>query len=72
MGKYLDMYTREVSRLDQSRQTEEEDRKKSNQEVHPLAEKVLPYISKASAELAEKGIESWRKRCWVDVPDLNV
>jgi predicted dehydrogenase len=23
-------------------------------------------------QLAEKGIESWRKRCWVDVPDLNV
>jgi predicted dehydrogenase len=23
-------------------------------------------------QLAEKGLESWAKRCWVDVPDLNV
>jgi predicted dehydrogenase len=23
-------------------------------------------------QLAEKGIESWQKRCWVDVPDLKV
>jgi len=23
-------------------------------------------------QLAEKGIESWRKRCWVDIPDLTV
>ena len=22
-------------------------------------------------QLAEKGIESWQKRCWVDVPKLN-
>jgi len=22
-------------------------------------------------QLAEKGIESWQKRCWVDVPPLS-
>jgi hypothetical protein len=22
-------------------------------------------------QLAEKGIESWQKRCWVDIPELK-
>src|SRR5882757_2677835 len=40
---------------------------------HILLDAPFPYGLREGAkgvQLAEKGIESWEKRCWVDVPDL--
>jgi predicted dehydrogenase len=40
---------------------------------HVVKDEAFPWDLKAGArgvQLAEKGIESWQKRCWVDVPEL--
>lgn len=40
---------------------------------HIVKDDPFPWDLKAGArgvQLAEKGIESWNKRCWVDVPEL--
>lgn len=40
---------------------------------HVVKNEPFPWDLKAGArgvQLAEKGIESWNKRCWVDVPEL--
>lgn len=40
---------------------------------HVVKDELFPWDLKAGArgvQLAEKGIESWNKRCWVDVPEL--
>jgi len=40
---------------------------------HVVKDDPFPWDLKAGAkgvQLAEKGIESWNKRCWVDVPEL--
>ncbi|HLJ54890.1 MAG TPA: Gfo/Idh/MocA family oxidoreductase, partial [Chthonomonadaceae bacterium] len=42
---------------------------------HVVAGTPFPHDLREGAkgvQLAEKGIESWRTRCWVDVPDLPV
>jgi predicted dehydrogenase len=40
---------------------------------HVVKDEPFPWNLKAGAkgvQLAEKGLESWAKRCWVDVPEL--
>ncbi|GAB2576155.1 Gfo/Idh/MocA family protein [Spirosoma areae] len=40
---------------------------------HVVADEPFPWDLREGAkgvQLAEKGLESWAKRCWVDVPDL--
>ena len=40
---------------------------------HVVANQPFPWDLKAGAkgvQLAEKGLESWQKRCWVDIPAL--
>ncbi|NHE56351.1 Gfo/Idh/MocA family protein [Cyclobacterium plantarum] len=40
---------------------------------HVVADEPFPWDMKAGAkgvQLAEKGLESWEKRAWVDIPDL--
>ena len=40
---------------------------------HVVKDEPFPWDLRAGArgvQLAEKGIESWEKRCWVDVPEL--
>ena len=42
---------------------------------HVVKDEPFPWDLRAGAkgvQLAEKGIESWEKRCWVDVPELEV
>jgi len=42
---------------------------------HVVKDEPFPYTLLEGAkgvQLAEKGIESWEKRSWVDIPDLNV
>lgn len=41
---------------------------------HVVKDEPFPYTLLEGAkgvQLAEKGIESWEKRCWVDIPDLE-
>jgi len=41
---------------------------------HVVADEPFPWTLMEGAkgvQLAEKGLESWKKRCWVDVPDLT-
>jgi predicted dehydrogenase len=40
---------------------------------HVVADAPFPYDLREGAkgvQLAEKGLESWEKRCWVDIPEL--
>ena len=40
---------------------------------HVVKDEPFPWDLRAGArgvQLAEKGIESWQKRCWVDIPEL--
>jgi len=42
---------------------------------HVVLDTPFPYDLREGAkgvQLAEKGIESWEKRCWVDIPELPV
>lgn len=42
---------------------------------HVVLDTPFPWDLRAAAkgvQLAEKGLESWQKRCWVDVPELPV
>ncbi|HEX8237305.1 MAG TPA: Gfo/Idh/MocA family oxidoreductase [Abditibacteriaceae bacterium] len=42
---------------------------------HVVKDEPFPWDLRAGAkgvQLAEKGIESWEKRCWVDIPELPV
>ena len=42
---------------------------------HVVLGTPFPYDLREGAkgvQLAEKGIESWQKRCWVDLPELAV
>ena len=41
---------------------------------HVVKDEPFPYTLLEGAkgvQLAEKGLESWEKRCWVDIPDLE-
>lgn len=41
---------------------------------HIVKDEPFPYTLLEGAkgvQLAEKGLESWKKRCWVDIPDLG-
>jgi predicted dehydrogenase len=41
---------------------------------HVVNDTPFPWNLREAAkgvQLAEKGIESWRRRCWVDVPELE-
>jgi hypothetical protein len=42
---------------------------------HVVADTPFPWNLLEGAkgvQLAELGLESWRKRCWVDVPELTI
>ncbi|CAF5035503.1 unnamed protein product, partial [Rotaria sp. Silwood1] len=42
---------------------------------HVVKDEPFPWDLRAGAkgvQLAQKGLESWQKRCWVDIQDLPV
>jgi predicted dehydrogenase len=42
---------------------------------HVVKDEPFPWTLREGAkgvQLAEKGIESWEKRCWIDIPELGV
>lgn len=41
---------------------------------HVVKDEPYPYTLLEGAkgvQLAEKGLESWEKRCWVDIPEIR-